>query len=180
MHPWRYAVNLTANETERKEVAEKVNAGFTGKWMPFTAPERVEPVWAAIVEATEAGRLGWKSKVATDHKPGKDVLICVYTKDWRDRRDVARLLSELRAMGIDQRLSYKEDAATDALLYGKGASLYVAGPGSEGFSRRREACTAQDRHAIFGAPGEDPERTVEEIFDRSEPYGPFPSDSPRG
>ncbi|NKY96693.1 putative phosphothreonine lyase domain-containing protein [Nocardiopsis alborubida] len=175
MSPWRYAVNLAATETERKEVAELVNAGFTGKWMPFTAPERVNGVWAAIVEATEAGRLGWKAKVATENKPGKDRLICVYTRDWRDRRDVARVLGELRAMGIDQRLSYKEDAATHALLYGQGASLYVAGPGSEGFTQRRDACTTEDQHPIFGAPGEELERTPEEIFARAEPYGPFPS-----
>lgn len=175
MKPWRYAINLALPEAGRKEVAELAGAGFTGKWMPFTAPERVNEVWAAIVEATEAGRLGWKAKVATDDKPGKERLICVYTKDWRDRRDVARVLGELRAMGIDQRLSYKEDAATHALLYGKGASLYVSGPGSEGFTKRRDACSAEDQHAFFGSPGEGPERTVEEIFERSEPYGPFPS-----
>lgn len=79
--------------------------------------------------------------------------------------------------GIDQRLSYKEDAATHALLYGQGASLYVAGPGSEGFNQRRDACTTEDQHAIFGAPGEEPERTPEEIFDRSEPYAPSQAES---
>lgn len=31
MHPWRHDVNLAENETERKEVAVPVNAGFTGK-----------------------------------------------------------------------------------------------------------------------------------------------------
>ncbi|MCK9874175.1 DUF1917 domain-containing protein [Nocardiopsis dassonvillei] len=173
MYPWRYAVNLTATEAERKEVTEKVNAGLTGKWMPFTAPERVEEVWAAVVEATEAGRLGWKAKVATDNKPGKDRLICVYTKDWRDTRDVARVLGELRAMGIDQRLSYKEDAATLALRYGGGAALYVAQPGRDGFTRRRDAYTSDDQHALFGSPEEQPQRTAEEIFARTEPYGPF-------
>ncbi|MCK9871365.1 DUF1917 domain-containing protein [Nocardiopsis dassonvillei] len=175
MEPWRYAVNLALPEAERKEVTELVNAGVTGKWMPFTAPERVETVWADIVEATEAGRLGWKAKVATDNKPGKDRLICVYTKDWRDRRDVARVLVELRAMGIDQRLSYKEDAATLALRYGGGASLYVAQPGQDGFTQRRDAYTPDDQHQIFGSPQDQPQRTAEEIFERTEPYGPFPS-----
>lgn len=173
MHPWRYAVNLTTIETERKEVTEKVNSGLTGKWMPFTAPERVNEMWAAIVEATETGRLGWKAKVATDNKPGKDRLICVYTKDWRDRRDVARVLGELRLMGIDQRLSYKEDAATLALRYGGGAALYVAQPGRDGFTQRRDAYTSDDQHAFFGSPQEQPQRTAEEIFARTEPYGPF-------
>lgn len=132
--------------------------------MPFTAPERVNGAWASVVEATEADRLGGKAEVATDHTPGKDVLICVYTKKRRDRRDPARVLSELRVMGIAQRLSYGEDAATHALLHGKGASLYVAGPGSAGFTKRREACTAQDQHAISGwspsAQGSPPRRST--------------------
>jgi hypothetical protein len=175
MHPWRYAVNLAATEAERKEVTALFNAGVTGKWMPFTAPERVKEVWATIVEATEAGRLGWAAKVATSSKPGKDRLICVYTKDWRDQRDVARVLGELRAMGIDQRLSYKEDAATLALRYGGGASLYVAQPGQDGFAQRRDAYTPDDQHQIFGGPEGERERTVEEVFGRDEPYGPFPA-----
>jgi hypothetical protein len=68
-----------------------------------------------------------------------------------------------------------EDAATHALLYGKGVSLYVAGPGSERFTQRRQACTAQDQHAIFGSPQGQPQRTAEEIGARTETYGPFPA-----
>lgn len=173
MKPWRYAVNLAATESERTEVTELANAGVTGKWMPFTPPEKVEAVWSGIVEATEAGRLGWAAKVATQDRAGKDRLICVYTKDCCDKQDVARVLAELRMMGIDQRLSYKEDAATLALHYGGGAALYVAKPGSTGFEQRREAYTIEDQHGIFGGPGDQPERTAEEIFARTEPYGPF-------
>jgi hypothetical protein len=170
---WRYAVNTALDETGRKEVAALFNEGVTGKWMPFTPAERVHAVWADIVEATEAGRLGWAAKVATDHEPDRDVLICVYTKDHRDLRDVSRVLAELRAMGIDRRLSYKEDAATSALRYGGGAALYVAQPGSTGFSKRRDAYTRDDQHPLFGAPEEESERTPDEIFTRREPYGPF-------
>lgn len=166
---WRWALNTTLTDEEKKKVTDLVNADVVGKWMPFTAPERVHEVWAAIVEATEAGRLGIKAKVATDHQPGKDVLICVYSKDHRDRRDVARVLGELRAMGIHQRLSYKEDAATSALRYGGGAALYVSQPGSTGFSKRREAYTRDDSRLGTPVP-----QTAEEVFARPETYGPFP------
>ena len=166
---WRWAHNTVLTEEEKKEVTDLANADMVGKWMPFTPPEQVREVWAGIVEATEAGRLGHKAKVATDHRPGKEVLICVYTKDHRDIDDVARVLSELRAMGIDRRLSYKEDAATGALHYGRGAALYVAQPGSTVFSRRREAYTIEDSR--LGVPVA---RTVEEVFARPKLYGPFP------
>lgn len=166
---WRWAHNTVLTEEEKKEVTELFNTEMVGKWMPFTPPERVRGVWADIVEATEAGRLGHKAKVATDHRPGKDVLICVYTKDHRDRQDVGRILAELRAMGIDQRLSYKEDAATSALHYGGGAALYVARPGSTAFDQRREAYTSDDSR--LGVPVA---RTVEQVFARPEVYGPFP------
>ncbi|MBR8741657.1 putative phosphothreonine lyase domain-containg protein [Nocardiopsis sp. MG754419] len=173
MDPWRYAVNLAASETERKEVAALVNAGFTGKWMPFIATGHIKQMWADLVGATEEGRLGWKAMVAADPAAGKDVAVCVHTKDWRGQDDVARVLVELRALGIDQRLSYQEETATRILLQGKGPSLYVAGPGKDDFTQRREACTTQERHIHSGSSGPEVERTVAELFARSEPYGPF-------
>ncbi|MBR8743703.1 putative phosphothreonine lyase domain-containg protein [Nocardiopsis sp. MG754419] len=175
MHTWRHAVNLAASETERKEVAALVNAGFTGKWMPFIATGHITQVWADLVEATEAGRLGWKATVATDPAAGKDVAVWVHTKDWRDQDDLARVLVELRALGIDQRLSYQEETAARPLLQGKGPSLYVAGPGKDDFTQRREACVAQGRHIHARSSGPEAERTVAELFARSEPYGPFPT-----
>ncbi|PSK96246.1 uncharacterized protein DUF1917 [Murinocardiopsis flavida] len=174
MGPWRYAINMALSEAEKKEVTGLANAGVTGKWMLFPDVEWVRGVWADVVAATEEGRLGYAAKVATDHKPGKGVLICVYTKDWRDQRDVARVLAELRAMGTGQRLSYKEDAATLALHYGKGASLYVSQAESMDFDQRRSGYTPGDQHALFGDPEEQEERTPEEVFSRDEPYGPFP------
>lgn len=179
--PWRYALNTRFSQTERCEVTALANAGFTGKWMPFTAVDQVREVWAQIVEATEAGTLGWKAKVATKHEPGKEVLICVYTKDYRDTDDLARVLAGLRELGISRRLSYKEDAATLALRYGTGAALYVSQPGSTTFTARRDAYTSDDQHPLFADPHEDTtraERTVEQVFTLPEPYGPFP-DEPR-
>ncbi|WP_329521181.1 putative phosphothreonine lyase domain-containing protein [Spirillospora sp. NBC_01491] len=173
--PWRYATNTALSQAEQGEVTALCNAGFTGKWMPFTSPDRVGPVWAQIVEATEAGRLGWAAKVDNQPpRPGRDLLICVYTKDHRDTQDLTRVLAELREMGIDQRLSYKEDAATMALRYGGGAALYVAQPGTTYFDRRRAPYGRDDQNALFGEPDEQEELTVEQMFRRKEPYGPFP------
>jgi len=42
MSPWRYAINTVLSQTEKQEVTALANAGFTGKWMPFTA--RAYPV----------------------------------------------------------------------------------------------------------------------------------------
>lgn len=152
MCPWPYTVNTALSEAEKEEVAALADAGVTGKWMPFTDPEWVRGVWADIVAATEAVRLGFKAKFATDHKPGKGVLICVYTTDWRDQRDVARVLGELRAMGISQRLSYKEDAATLALHYGQGASLYVSQARLGRLQQAPRGLHPADQHPIFGGP----------------------------
>ncbi|MFF5265427.1 putative phosphothreonine lyase domain-containing protein [Actinomadura viridis] len=174
--PWRYALNTALSQAEMTEVTALFNAGFTGKWMPFPGPGEVKAVWAQIVEATEAGRLGWAAKVDNQSpRPGRNVLICVYTKDHRDIQDLTRVLGELRAMGIDQRLSYKEDAATSALRYGGGAALYVSQPGTTSFDQRRAPYGRDDQHALFGDPDEQEELTVERLFGRSEPYGPFPA-----
>lgn len=36
-----------------------------GQWLVYVAPEDVDEVWAMVRRATEAGRLGHRSKVAT-------------------------------------------------------------------------------------------------------------------
>jgi hypothetical protein len=79
--PWRHAINTALSHAEMTEVTALYNGGFTGKWMPFSAPREVMAIWAQIVEATEAGRLGWAAKVDNQPpRPGRNVLICVYTK----------------------------------------------------------------------------------------------------
>lgn len=84
------------------------------------------------------------------------------------------MLAELREMGIDQRLSYKEDAATRALGYGGSAALYVSQPGTTHFDQRRAPYSRDDQNALFGNPGDQVKLTVEELFRRKNPHGPFP------
>jgi hypothetical protein len=99
----------------------------SGKWLIFVAPRNVDEVWAKIRDAAEAGKLGGRAKVATailDHmdlgeRSGARV-ICVYTYDWTDEKDVRRVRRALRRLGIEGRIPYKADADTLAGKYKAG------------------------------------------------------------
>lgn len=75
-------------------------------------------MWKKVKNATEKGLLGNCSKVATA-KPNpsaydKNVkVICVYSYDYTDRDDVMRIRDELRKIGIDKKIPYKTDDATE-------------------------------------------------------------------
>lgn len=94
----------------------------SGKWLIFIDNKDVDEVWAKIKKATEAGKLGDSSKVATA-KPNSNAtnpntkVICVYTYDWNDENDVRRLREELRKLGITNKIPYKTDEDTLAGKY---------------------------------------------------------------
>ncbi|MGD0071944.1 MAG: putative phosphothreonine lyase domain-containing protein [Candidatus Bathyarchaeia archaeon] len=73
-------------------------------------------------KATDAGKLGDSSKVATA-KPNSNAtnpdtkVMCVYTYDWNDENDVRRVREELRKLGITNKLPYKADEDTLAGKY---------------------------------------------------------------
>lgn len=81
--------------------AYKVRAG---KWMLFVPPRDVDEVWAVVARATADNELGIAAKVAVcpgiDEDRRRDRLICVYTADFRDTADVARVVRKLRALGL--------------------------------------------------------------------------------
>jgi hypothetical protein len=89
----------------------------SGKWLIFVNPKNVDKVWAKIKKATEEGRLGDSAKVATAKpnplavKTGAHV-ICVYTYDWTDEKDVKRIREELRKLGITNKIPYKTNEDT--------------------------------------------------------------------
>jgi hypothetical protein len=70
--------------------------------MIFTPPESVNEIWNAIALATADNQLGTAAKVApsTDDNDRKDRLICVYTRDFRDREDVERVVTKLKSLGV--------------------------------------------------------------------------------
>ncbi len=79
-----------------------------GHWIIPTTVSRVDALWAAIKEATEAGRLGYKSKVSTASRSGSvdERVILVVTYDADDRDDVARVREALRTLGINDPIEY--------------------------------------------------------------------------
>jgi Domain of unknown function (DUF1917) len=111
----------------------------SGKWLLFIPTEHIDQAWATIKQATEEGRLGDASKVATaipnphETNPHSKV-ICVYTYDGDDRDDVGRIQRELRALGFAGRLFWKADSATRAGLY-SGAGRRVSRYSSDDFER---------------------------------------------
>lgn len=89
----------------------------SGKWLVFINLENVDEVWAKIKNAVEEGRLGDSAKVATAKKKplyedSNVKVICVYTYDWADEKDVRRIREELKKLGITNKIPYKTDQDT--------------------------------------------------------------------
>ncbi len=99
-----------------------------GKWLIYISCAHVAYCWSRVREATEAGTLGVSAKISTDWGKAHDLVgmiseglggwrdhvVCIYTADWRDREDVARVgtrLAEIDAVRT-QTLLYKPDAFT--------------------------------------------------------------------
>ena len=85
----------------------------TGEFHIQTTVDQVDAQWLQIKEATEAGLLGYKSKVSTsptDGTPhGKQRLICIRTYDADDDNDRNRIQVELEKLGFKD-LAYERDS----------------------------------------------------------------------
>jgi hypothetical protein len=69
--------------------------------MIFCGPEEVNAVWAVIARGTANNELGIAAKVAPDGGDDrKHRLLCVYTKDFTDMKDVSRVLNKLKEYGL--------------------------------------------------------------------------------
>lgn len=83
--------------------------------MIFCNPKDVNATWETVARATANNELGIAAKVAPYPEggllPERERLICVYTKDFRDRRDVGRVIQKLRELRLvesrGKRLYYK-------------------------------------------------------------------------
>jgi hypothetical protein len=101
---------------------------LVGKWLIYISCQHVVYCWSRVRDATEGATLGVSAKISTDwgkaHDPAgmsaeglggwRDHVICVYTADWRDRDDVARVGSRLAEIDAvrTQSLRYKPDIFT--------------------------------------------------------------------
>jgi hypothetical protein len=101
---------------------------LVGKWLIYISCQHVGYCWPRVRDATESGSLGIQAKISTDWGKAHDLMgmiaeglggwrdhvICVYTSDWHDRADVARVGSRLAEIDAvrTQILRYKPDAFT--------------------------------------------------------------------
>ena len=102
---------------ERKKGKYLSHSSRSGKWLIFVTLNEIDRVWARVKKATEEGKLGSCAKVATGKSnrnatSSNTKVICVYTYDWTDERDVKRIREELRKIGITNRIPYKVDKDT--------------------------------------------------------------------
>lgn len=123
--------------------AAKEKGCTSGKWMLFPTADDVNRIWSLVATATANGELGHAAKVAADDGSGNATprLVCVYTEDFSDMRDVRRVLGRLVDMGLvmkkkkkgpmgeERGVYYKADAFTDLGIdskneWGLKASLY--------------------------------------------------------
>lgn len=117
---WIHAISPTA--------PHHLDPLLVGKWLIYISCRHVGYCWPRVREATEAGTLGISAKISTDWGKAHDLVgiiaegiggwrdhvICVYTADWRNREDVARIGSRLAEVDAvrTQTLHYKPDAFT--------------------------------------------------------------------
>ncbi|KAI0875318.1 hypothetical protein GGS24DRAFT_297092 [Hypoxylon argillaceum] len=101
-----------------KEILDlaKVLRVTCGKWMVFCAAFEVNDVWEIIAKATAKNELGIAAKVAPNSggDQRRERLICVYTADFSDKKDVTRVAQRLKQLGLvkSRPLYYKPDAYT--------------------------------------------------------------------
>lgn len=72
------------------------------QWMLFVEPTSVNEVWASVAQATARNELGIAAKVAPREERGspRERLVCIYTYDFRDKDDIARVLHRLRQLEL--------------------------------------------------------------------------------
>jgi Domain of unknown function (DUF1917) len=96
--------------------------GKTGKWMIFT--NYADEFWPKLLKATHNGSLGVAVKAAANHRGN---LMCIYTRDYDDEKDIKRVLNGIRDLQIIQSLSYKRDIDT---LEGKRGAIWYSPAGT--------------------------------------------------
>jgi len=69
--------------------------------MLFVEPQEINLVWGVVAQATVKNELGHAAKVAPDAGEGqKQRLVCIYTNDFTDMEDVARVVRKMKDIGL--------------------------------------------------------------------------------
>ncbi|MFM0300222.1 DUF1917 domain-containing protein [Paraburkholderia sediminicola] len=108
---WHYKKSPSYNDFASADAA--------GKWCIFVSSAEVDEEWNKIRDAIENDQL-MCAKVSTALRSmSRDGhVICVYTRDWADRRDLMRAREVLRSLGFVEELGYKRDIDTRSGKYG--------------------------------------------------------------
>ena len=100
---------------------------YIGKWLIFASEIYINDIWKKINDSTKNGQLGIGSKVSTkfhlENMISSNYVICVYTKDYRDKENVKYILQQLRKIGITHTLYYKADITTLKGIYSSNTPL---------------------------------------------------------
>lgn len=84
---------------------KQIPTARAGEWRIPTTTTEADALWVRIKQATENGKLGYKSKISTAPAHGQayidERLVVVRTYDADDAADVARVEAELRSLEID-------------------------------------------------------------------------------
>lgn len=107
---WIYAYNSKNNYPE--DFGDR-----TGKWLIFVSIKEIDEIWELVRKSVFEGKLGDSAKVATMRESPNSLnsnykVICVYTYDYDDKKDVMRIAKELIDLGVPGKLKYKSDKAT--------------------------------------------------------------------
>ena len=108
----------------RKDEGYPEDTERSGKWMIFAQTSEVDRVWSIVKSAVEAGELGDAAKVWPMEGEKHEHVICMYTYDSDDKRDLLRILTVLRSRGIEHSVKYKEDRETHAGNYAGQAFIF--------------------------------------------------------
>lgn len=109
---WEYWLHAVSKKRYKKFTKN------SGKWLVFSPQDQIDAAWNQIKDATERGLLGGWSKVSTLRGfNGKDHVVCIYTYNWKDEKDVMRVRNVLRKLGFVNPMPYKTDQDTRAGKY---------------------------------------------------------------
>jgi hypothetical protein len=87
----------------------------SGKWLIYREADSIAPAWRLVLDLVLSGAVAC-AKVSTRQSAllgwHAQHVICVYTRNWRARKDVMRVRELLRSAGFTDRLQYKRDLDT--------------------------------------------------------------------
>lgn len=103
---------------EQIDMLARKSRCLTGKWLIFESTENIDSVWFRIAKEVSEGSLGVSCKVSPNEGPQKAHLICVYTSNYQDKKEIMAVRDALRSRhGRKEVMTYKPDIYTLLGIY---------------------------------------------------------------